>query len=142
MAKKLNKWMKKLGVILEHVMAAVVIAAVVISIFSLWEPFCDFWNNRTGAEALTGFLERVLGIVIGIELFKMLWRPRIQSVLEVMMFCIARHMIVHETSSLENLLTVLGVAVLVIIQNYFLGPNRLGTHGRKKEKPEGSREDT
>ena len=58
------------------------------------------------------------------------------------MFCIARHMIVHETTSLENLLTVLGVAVLVIIQNYFLGPNRLGARGRKKEKPDGSREDT
>lgn len=134
--------MKILGEILEHVMAAVVIAAVVISIFALWEPFWEFWAHRTQEEALTGFLERVLGIVIGIELFKMLWRPRIQSVLEVMMFCIARHMIVHETTSLENLLTVLGVAVLVIIQNYFLGPNRLGARGRKKEKPDGSREDT
>lgn len=142
MGDRIFRWLDRLSEMLERVMAAVVIAAVAISIFALWEPFCEFWQHRTEIAAFTEFLERVLGIVIGIELFKMLCQPSMESVLEVMMFCIARHMIVHETTSLENLLTVFGVAVLVIIQNYFLGPNRLDVHREKKEQPDRTREDT
>ncbi len=131
MTEKLIKCLDRLSELLEHIMALVVMLVVIGSILALWEPFCDFWMHRTDIQALTGFLERVLGIVIGIELFKVLCRPRVEAVLEVMMFCIVRHMIVHETSAVENLVTVIGVAVIVITKHYFLASD--GVHFVKRE---------
>lgn len=120
MAGKLRKYWGKSGEILERFMAVVVIIAVIITIFSLWEPFYNFWIHRTETASLRNFMERVLDIIIGIELFKMLWRPCAGTVLEVMMFCISRHMIVLDTSALENLLTIIGVAVVIIIRKLFV----------------------
>ncbi|MEI3339994.1 MAG: hypothetical protein V8R80_08685 [Eubacterium sp.] len=47
----------------------------------------------------------------------MLCKPG-RTVLEVLMFCIARHMIVHDTSAVENLLTIVGIAVIFVIKKY------------------------
>lgn len=125
MTRKLRKYLDHFSEILERFMAVIVIIAVVAAIITLWEPFENFWLHRTEPGAFTGFLERVLDIIIGIELFKMLCKPRAATVLEVMMFCIVRHMIVHDTSALENLLTVIGVAVIVITKKYFLSSEKM-----------------
>lgn len=132
MLSKLRKYWNRFSEILEHFMAALVILAIIAAIIALWEHFQSFWLHRTESGAFTDFLERVLDIIIGIELFKMLCKPRAATVLEVMMFCIARHMIVHDTSALENLLTVVGVAVIVITNKYFLSPQKT----EKKEENE------
>ena len=42
MTDKLRKYGNKLGEILERFMAIIVIAAVIIAIISLWEPFYNF----------------------------------------------------------------------------------------------------
>lgn len=137
MTRKLRKYLDHFSEILERFMAVIVIIAVVAAIITLWEPFENFWLYRTEPGAFTSFLERVLDIIIGIELFKMLCKPRASTVLEVMMFCIVRHMIVHDTSALENLLTVIGVAVIVITKKYFLSSeksNREEENGTELEK--------
>lgn len=136
MTNKLQKYWNKLGEILEHFMAIIVITAVIIAIISLWEPFYDFWLHRFETAALKSFMERVLDIIIGIELFKMLCRPGAGTVLEVMMFCISRHMIVHDTSALENLLTIIGVALVIIIRKVFVTPKESNSfsHTPKKEE--------
>lgn len=124
MTNKIQKCLDRFSEILEHFMAVVVIVAVVAAIIALWQPFLNFWHHRGDSSAFIEFLERVLDIIIGIELFKMLCKPRAATVLEVMMFCIARHMIVHDTSALENLLTVIGVAVIVVTKKYFLASKK------------------
>ncbi len=136
MTDKLRKYGNKLGEILERFMAIIVIAAVIIAIISLWEPFYNFWIHRTETASLRSFMERVLDIIIGIELFKMLCRPGAGTVLEVMMFCISRHMIVHETSSLENLLTIVGVALVIIIRKIFVSPKGSDSFSHTIEKEE------
>ena len=40
------------------------------------------------------------------------------TVLEVVMFVIARHMVVLETSSVENLLTIVGMAIIFAIKKF------------------------
>lgn len=116
--KKVRKVMNGISEVLEHVMAAIVFIAIVAAICSLWGPFLDFWNNRMIDGAFLEFMGYVLNIVIGIEFFKMLCKPGADTVLEVLMFVIARHMIVHDTSALENLLTIIGIAAIFIIKKY------------------------
>jgi uncharacterized membrane protein (DUF373 family) len=121
--KKLNEFLKRFahrverGV--EFGMAVIVIIAVALQIIHLIPLIGELANAPTGAELYNEFLGYVLNIVIGVEFFRLLAAPDLKVVLEVMMFAVTRHMIVEETSSLENLLTIIGIGILAYLQ-YFL----------------------
>lgn len=104
--------------ILELAMAGIVLVSISIGIISLWKPFWSFLESRGQADVFLEFLSDVLNIVIGVEFFKMLSQPVASTVLEVLMFVIARHMIVHDTSAGENLLTIIGIAAIFLIKKY------------------------
>ena len=70
------------------------------------------WRFRT-------FLERALDIVIGIEFIKMLAKHSPGSVLEVLLYAIARHMIVGHEDAVQNLVSVGAIALIFIIRKYF-----------------------
>lgn len=121
--KKLNDFLKRFahrverGV--EFGMAVIVIIAVALEIFHLIPMIGALADAPTGAGLYDEFLGYVLDIVIGVEFFRLLAAPDLKVVLEVMMFAVTRHMIVEETTSLENLLTIIGIGILAYLQ-YFL----------------------
>ncbi len=118
MDEKIKKAMNAVSQALEIIMGLIVIAAIVAAIIFLKDPFVDFCNNHEDSEAFLNFIKYVLNIVIGIEFFKMLCKPGTDTVLDIMMFVITRHMIIDETDALENLLTILGVAILIMVKKY------------------------
>ena len=69
------------------------------------------------------FLERALDIVIGIEFIKMLAKHSPGSVLEVLLYAIARHMIVGHEDAVQNLVSVVAIALIFIIRKYFFVPS-------------------
>ena len=105
---------------LEHIMAAIVLIAIVIAIASLWEPFKEFLHTRTESGSFLEYMASVFDIVIGIEFFKLLCKPRKDTMLEVLMFVIARHMIIEHTTAVENLLSIIAISILIIVDRYFL----------------------
>ena len=101
-----------------------IIIAVIVAVISLWKPFMEFVQNRESAHAFLDFLGYVLNVLIGIEFFKMLCKPDVDTVLEVVMFVIVRHMVVLETSSVENLLTIVGMAIIFAIKKFLKEPKK------------------
>ena len=73
------------------------------------------------------FLERSLDIVIGIEFIKMLAKHSPGSSLEVLLYAIARHLVVGHDSALENLLSVGAIALIFIVRKFFFVP-AFGAH--------------
>ncbi len=69
------------------------------------------------------FLERALDIVIGIEFIKMLAKHSPGSVLEVLLYAIARHMIVGHEDAVQNLVSVGAIALIFIIRKFFFVPS-------------------
>ncbi len=63
------------------------------------------------AGAFLLYLDAVFNVVIGIEFMKMLCKPSSANIIEVLIFLIARHMIVTSTTPLEDLLSVLSIGV-------------------------------
>ena len=59
----------------------------------------------------------------------MLCKPDVDTILEVVMFVIVRHMVVLDTSAVENLLTIIGMAIIFAIKKI---PEN--TKGRRKRK--------
>lgn len=111
---KIQKSLYEISFFLELLVAAFVIVLVLWFLFQL---FFQFFQNPAGSD-FTHFLEMALNIVIGIEFLKMLCRHNMDSVVEVMLFTLARHMIVTETGMLENLLCVAGAALLFVVRKF------------------------
>ena len=65
-------------------------------------------------------MERSLDIVIGIEFIKMLAKHSPGSSLEVLLYAIARHLVVGHDSALENLLSVGAIALIFIVRKFSL----------------------
>ena len=117
---KLKQGYTNLSEWLEHIMAAIVLIAIVIAIASLWEPFKEFLHTRMESGSFLEYMASVFDIVIGIEFFKLLCKPRKDTMLEVLMFVIARHMIIEHTTAVENLLSIIAISILIIVDRYFL----------------------
>ena len=76
--------------ILEVVLSGIVLVALLMSIVPLVELMPGLLTDADSLEIRT-FLERALDIVIGIEFIKMLAKHSPGSVLEVLLYAIARH---------------------------------------------------
>ena len=68
------------------------------------------------------YLEGLFVLVIGTEALKMLCKHTPGSALEVMLFTIAREMVVKETSPFENLIVVLSIGLIFAIRKYLYVP--------------------
>ena len=95
--------------LLEILLSGLVLIGLLLSAVPLirWMPGLLIDGNE--AEIRT-FLERSLDIVIGIEFIKMLAKHSPGSSLEVLLYAIARHLVVGHDSALENLLSVGAIA--------------------------------
>ena len=104
--------------LLEVLLSGLVLIGLLLSVVPLirWMPGLLFDGNE--AEIRT-FLERSLDIVIGIEFIKMLAKHSPGSSLEVLLYAIARHLVVGHDSAVENLLSVSAIALIFIVRKFF-----------------------
>ena len=112
--------------LLEVLLSGLVLIGLLLSVVPLirWTPGMLFDGDE--AEIRT-FLERSLDIVIGIEFIKMLAKHSPGSSLEVLLYAIARHLVVGHDSAVENLLSVGAIALIFIVRKFFFVPS-FGAH--------------
>lgn len=111
---------------MEVLLSGLVLVGLVFSAIPLirWMPGLLVDGNNTEIRT---FLERSLDIVIGIEFIKMLAKHSPGSSLEVLLYAIARHLVVGHDSALENLLSVGAIALIFIVRKFFFVP-AFGAH--------------
>lgn len=80
------------------------------------------------------FLKEMFNLVVGIEFIKMLLKPSAENVIEVLVFLIARHLIIGEN-------TVLGILVSVVCVILLYGFNYL-MHKKRGEQSKTEEKDT
>lgn len=115
MLRKIQKLFYQLSEIMELVMAAIVAFAVIFAVIRVVPGIMAVFD---GSQDLMQYLGRVFSIVIAVEFLKMLCRPTFDTVIDVLIFLIARHMIITETSPLENLLAVISIVILFFVQDF------------------------
>ena len=100
--KALRSYIIQASTLLEIVLSGLVLIGLLLSFIPLlkWMPGLLFDGNDV---EIRGFLERALDIVIGVEFIKMLAKHSPGSSLEVLLYAIARHMVVGHESALDNL---------------------------------------
>lgn len=107
---------------LELLMALIVLAAILVACCSLGNSFLIYLDNRYMGQAFLTFVGHIFNILIGIEFLKMLCQPSGDTVLEVLIFLVARHMILDHTTVMENLLTIVSIGLLFAIKKYISLP--------------------
>lgn len=122
MWKKLRDMIANSCDILELLMALLVLLATIVGIISLWEPFVEFVENRYDGTALLTFVGYVFSVVIAIEFLKMLSHPNVDTVLEVLTFLVARHMIIVHTTVIENFISIVCIALLFAMKKFLKLP--------------------
>lgn len=108
--------------LLEVVLSGIVLVGLLMSVVPLveWMPGLVVEGNDVEVYE---FLTRSLDIVIGIEFIKMLAKHSPGSVLEVLLYAIARNMIVGHEDAVQNLVSVAAIALIFIIRRFFFVPS-------------------
>lgn len=107
--------------LMEVALSLLVLAAVVVSVVPVAREFLGLWTGE-GSTGFDAFLGHAFNLVIGIEFIKMLAKHSPGSALEVLLYAIARHMILGHGTALENLLGVASIGLIFIIRKYFFVP--------------------
>ena len=107
--------------LLEILLSGLVLIGLLFSAVPLikWMPGLLFYGNEV---EIRSFLERSLDIVIGIEFIKMLAKHSPGSSLEVLLYAIARHMIVGHESAVENFISVASIALIFFVRKFLFVP--------------------
>lgn len=115
---KFKRSISKICELLELIVAFLVLVGIVFSICGLikdFEIFREIFNNM---ENFRMYLDQIFIIVIGIEFLQMLCRPNSDNIMEVLIFLVARHMIVSDTTPMEDFISVISIILLCVLRRY------------------------
>lgn len=115
---KMKKYIQILCSVLEMVTAALMLVGLVFSIFSLLRNVELFQQLLTDTSVFREYMDQIFMLVIGIEFLVMLCRPSSENVIDVLIFLVARHMIVIDTTPYQDFVSVISVALLCIVRRY------------------------
>ena len=100
---------------MELIVAVFVMLGIILALFALLKDGVVLLEN---IDTFQHYLDNIFLIVIGIEFLQMLFRPSSDNVIEVIIFLVARHMIVVDTTPYEDFVSVISIAVLCIVRQY------------------------
>ncbi len=99
-----------------------VLVGVAVVILAVWIAI-DIFKLSFGKDSvnlLEVVFDKAITLAIGAELIKMLCKHTPETVIEVLAFALARQLIVGHASPLDNLVTVVAIAVLFAIRRFLL----------------------
>lgn len=105
------KYLEMFLSILLAVVIVILAAKLVIQIFDI----SYFWNEQ---DVFSQFLGNVMNLAVGVELIKMLCIHTPETVVEVLLFAIARQLVVSHSSSVDTMIGVICIAVLFATRKY------------------------
>ena len=120
MKRKLNEIIYTIYRYTEIVLSAVMLLVIITLIIPMLYNFIRIPLLDISPEQFTEFLGNALTLLIGVEFVKMLAKHTAENLLEVLMFAIARQMVVEHLNMVETLIGVVAIAVIFAIRKYLL----------------------
>lgn len=118
--KKIEKIMTKLILWIEVLLAVFIIITILASIKDIVVLICNIVTTEPNASygILQGLLSHILLLAVGLELAIMLITHTPGSVLEVILYAVARKMLLTSSDSISMLLGVLSIAIIFAVDKY------------------------
>lgn len=108
--------------LLEVIISMLVLTGLVISSVPVAREMLSLWQSGS-TDAFQTFLGHAFNLVIGIEFIKMLAKHSPGSALEVLLYAIARNMILGHGTAAENLLGVVAIGLIFVIRKFLFVPS-------------------
>lgn len=109
----------KVSKFFEMALAALILLVVAIKIFDVIFIVLD-WDLAILTMEIENILSLIFTLVIGIEFTRMLFRHTPETVLDVLLFVIARQMIILAEGSVNMLLGVIAIAGIFAVKKYLV----------------------
>ena len=119
--------------VLEMIAAALMLVGILFSTCSLIRNVDLFRELLLDTSSFRGYMDQIFMLVIGIEFLVMLCKPNSENVIEVLIFLVARTMIVGETTTYQDFVSVVSVALLCVVRRYL----RINNEKRDEKKAAG-----
>ena len=119
MEKYAHLFLKYLTKILEFVIAALLACGIIIMTIQLGFSMGELTDASTYPN-YDDLLTACFNLIIGVELIRMLYLHTPLTVFEVLMFAIARQIIIDHSSPLNSLLGVIAIAILFATRKFLL----------------------
>jgi len=114
----LNRRISSIVNYIELILAIIILIALLCGIIGLVMNMGIFNGEPFDYENFSEFLANAFSLVIGIEFIKMLIKHTPGSVVEVLLFAIARGLIIEHSTTLETLIGIIAIAVVFAIRKY------------------------
>lgn len=118
MKKFIKEYVLKAVDILETIIGVLLAICIAISVVYLIFDITSMFSNNNTLDAFTEYLSIAFNFVIGIEFIKMLCKHTPETVIEVLLFAIARQLIVEHMTIFQNLIGVAAIAALFATRKY------------------------
>ena len=120
MRKKLQDKMFEASYLFELLISLLVGIGILVFGVKLVINAIDIIGKSNDVSSLISLLDDAIILAIGAEFIKMLCKHTPETIIEVLAFALARHLIVTPTSALENIITVAAIAILFAIRKFLL----------------------
>ena len=107
---------------LEVLISVLVLLGLLISTIPVAREMVSLWLDGS-TDAFQIFLGHAFNLVIGIEFIKMLAKHSPGSALEVLLYAIARNMILDHGTAVDNLFGVLCIGLIFVIRKFCFVPS-------------------
>lgn len=118
MKKFLNEKVLVVVDFLEIIIGILLAIFISIAVIYLAGDLISIFTESDKLEAFSSYLDIAFNFVIGIEFIKMLCKHTPETVIEVLLFAIARQLIVEHMSIYENLVGIASIAALFATRRY------------------------
>ena len=118
----LRDQVSELASFLEVIISVLVLAGLLLSAIPVAQEMMTLWANGS-TDAFQTFLEHAFNLVIGIEFIKILAKHSPGSALEVLLYAIARNMILGHGTAIESLVGVASIGLIFVIRKFFFVPS-------------------
>ena len=118
-----NEIMEKLLHVLEYVICVIILIAVVAGLPDLFRYIWDFAKNPSSIisyRAFSDFLKHALMLVVGIELIYMIISHQNENILTLVLFVIARKMLVYAEGMLDILIGTVSIVLIFITLKFIV----------------------
>lgn len=113
--RKYQSFLLKVSSVLEIVIACIVLITTIF--VSCMMAFNTLISLENGSFNMEEFMSVSLSMIVGIEFVKMLLLHTPESIIEVLLYAVARQIILSHDSALENLIGVLAVAIIFMLRS-------------------------
>lgn len=115
--------MKKILLVLEYAICLIILVAVVAGLPDLFRYIKDFASNPSqinSYKVFSDFLKHALMLVVGIELIYMIISHQNENMLTLVLFVIARKMLVYAQSMTDILIGTLSIVLIFITLKFIV----------------------